>query len=48
MFNIDGSSGDVIVSQELDRDSVALYQAIVKATDQVGGFDQTATGEQCS
>ena len=46
MFNIDGSSGDVIVSQKLDRDKVALFQAFVKATDTVGGFDQTATGNK--
>ena len=44
MFDIDGSTGDVIVNQELDRDKVYLYQAIIKATDQVGGVDQTASG----
>ena len=44
MFIIDSIRGVVRVNQELERDTVATWRAIVQAVDTVGGAGQTATG----
>ena len=47
MFFIDGIRGVVRVNQNLDRDKVAMWTAIVHVVDSAGGPGQTATG-QCA
>ena len=43
-FSIERDSGLVRVNQSLDHATIARYHATVKAVDNAGSADQTATG----